>query len=73
MAETDNVAPKQESRIFHPAPAVVAQAKISGMDAYHALCREAEADYEGFWARLARENLHWQTPFTQTLTKVIAS
>ncbi|MEO8165957.1 MAG: acetyl-coenzyme A synthetase N-terminal domain-containing protein [Betaproteobacteria bacterium] len=32
-----------------------------------ALCDEAERDYEGFWARLARENLSWQTPFTKTL------
>ncbi len=32
-----------------------------------ALCAEAERDYEGFWARLARENLAWQSPFTKTL------
>ena len=29
-------------------------ARISGMDAYNALCAEAENDFEGFWARLAR-------------------
>jgi acetyl-CoA synthetase len=37
------------------------------MDAYRKLCDEAASDYEGFWARLARENLAWQKPFTKTL------
>ena len=37
------------------------------MAGYDALCAEAERDYEGFWARLARENLTWNKPFTHTL------
>ncbi len=57
----------QENRIFPPPEAFVRQATISGMDAYNALCAEAERDYEGFWARLARENLHWNKPFTRVL------
>ena len=56
-----------ENRIFPPAPATVKAARISGMPAYNALCAEAEADFEGFWARLARENLSWKKPFTQVL------
>ena len=32
-----------------------------------ALYAEAERDFEGFWARLARENLAWHKPFTQAL------
>src|SRR5690606_17810870 len=32
-----------------------------------ALCDEAERDYEGFWARHARELLEWKTPFGKTL------
>ena len=56
-----------ENRIFPPAPATVKAARISGMPAYDALCAEAEADFEGFWARLARENLSWKKPFTQVL------
>jgi len=56
-----------ENRVFFPDPAFVKSARISGMDAYHALCAEAEKDFEGFWARLARENLSWKKPFTQTL------
>jgi acetyl-CoA synthetase len=57
----------QESRIFQPPPDFVANAAISGMPAYEKLCTEAEADYEGFWARLAREELDWHKPFTKVL------
>ncbi|MFM9879248.1 MAG: acetate--CoA ligase [Burkholderiaceae bacterium] len=56
-----------ESRVFPPSEAIVAAARISGMGAYHALCTEAEQDFEGFWARLARENVVWSKTFTQTL------
>ncbi len=37
------------------------------MDAYRAMCAEAERDFEGFWARHARAELLWKKPFTQTL------
>ncbi len=57
----------QESRIFQPPPEFVANAAISGMPAYEKLCAEAEADYEGFWARLAREELDWHKPFSRVL------
>src|SRR5690348_8606573 len=57
----------QETRVFPPAPAFVKQANISGMEAYRKLYAEAEKDFEGFWARLARENLLWSRPFTKTL------
>ena len=56
-----------ENRVFPPSDAIVKAARISGMDAYNALCSEAEKDFEGFWARLARENMVWNKPFTQTL------
>lgn len=56
-----------EHRVFNPPADFAANATISGMDAYRKLCDEAASDYEGFWARLARENLDWQKPFTQTL------
>lgn len=58
-----------ESRIFAPPAAFVEKAAVSGMAAYKALCDEAERDYEGFWARLAREHVEWQTPFTRTLNE----
>ena len=56
-----------ENRVFMPNEAFMKTARISGMDGYHALCAEAEKDFEGFWARLARENLVWNKPFTKTL------
>jgi acetate--CoA ligase len=56
-----------ENRVFPPSEALARTARIAGMEAYHALCAEAEKDYEGFWARLAREHLQWTRPFTRTL------
>ena len=56
-----------ENRVFEPTAATVKAARVSGMAAYHALCAEADKDFEGFWARLARETLSWHKPFTQTL------
>ncbi len=56
-----------ENRVFPPADAVVKAARISGMQGYEALCAEADKDFEGFWARLARENVVWKKPFTRTL------
>ncbi|HYP34700.1 MAG TPA: AMP-binding protein, partial [Burkholderiaceae bacterium] len=52
---------------YDPPADLKAQAWVSGMEAYDALCAEAQADHEGFWARRARELLSWKTPFTQTL------
>jgi acetyl-CoA synthetase len=57
----------QEHRVFQSPAQFAAHAAISGMDAYNKLCDEAASDYEGFWARLARENIAWHKPFTQTL------
>ncbi len=58
-----------ENRVFPPSEATVRAARIAGMDAYNALCREAEEDFAGFWARLARENVVWGKPFTQALNE----
>ena len=44
---------------YLPPEALVKNAHVSGMAAYNALCAEAEADYEGYWARLAREFVTW--------------
>ncbi|MBE7522560.1 MAG: acetate--CoA ligase [Burkholderiales bacterium] len=56
----------QENRHFAPSAAFVAQANVKPAD-FAALNAEAARDYEGFWARLARENLAWHKPFTQVL------
>ena len=51
-----------ETRTFPPDPAFTAQANATA-DLY----AEAEADFEAFWARLARERIDWFTPFDTTL------
>jgi len=58
-----------ENRVFEPSAATVAAARVAGMDAYNALCAEAEADFEGFWGKRAQELLTWHKPFTQVLDK----
>ena len=51
-----------ENRSFPPDPAFTAQANATA-DLY----AEAEADFEAFWARIARERVDWFTPFDTTL------
>ena len=57
----------QETRVFPPPKELAAQANISGMVAYEAMCREAERDPLAFWAKHARAELAWSKPFTQVL------
>ena len=57
----------QEDRVFPPSPEFVKQANVSGPAAYQALADEAERDFEGFWGRLANENVLWSKPFTKVL------
>src|SRR6187551_3620031 len=52
---------------YLPPPAIVAGAHVSGMTAYQKLTAEAQADYSGYWARIAREFVSWRTPFTSLL------
>jgi acetyl-CoA synthetase len=56
-----------ENRVFPPPESFARQATVSGMEQYRALCEEAERDHSAFWARLAREQLLWHTPFTRSL------
>ena len=56
-----------ENRVFPPSPECVAQANISGMDAYRALYAKSVDDYQGFWGQFARDNLIWHKPFTRVL------
>ncbi len=56
-----------ENRVFMPSDSMVKNARISGMAGYNALCAQAENDFEGFWAQLARDNVQWSKPFTRTL------
>lgn len=54
-------------QLIYPSDEIVKNAAVSGMDAYRALCAEAEADYPEFWAKRAREMITWKQPFTQSL------
>ena len=56
-----------ETRVFQPSADWQRSAAIGGMDAYLALCKEAETDFEGFWGRLAKENLQFAKAFNQVL------
>ena len=55
-----------ENRVFPPSAAFTAQANVKPAD-YAAMCAKADKDYAGFWGDLARENLIWAKPFTQSL------
>ncbi|MGD8487330.1 MAG: AMP-binding protein, partial [Chloroflexota bacterium] len=52
-----------EDRTYPPSRAFMAQAN-AGPDLY----LTADADYEAFWADLARQKLDWYEPFDRTLT-----
>jgi acetyl-CoA synthetase len=51
-----------EARTFPPSPEFVAQAN-AGAGVY----AEADADYEAFWAKHARDRISWFTPFGRIL------
>ena len=59
-------------RTYAPPAAATEGAHVSGMAAYRKLVVEAESDYQGYWARLAREFLTWKTPFTHALDESAA-
>ncbi|MGR4870443.1 acetate--CoA ligase [Variovorax sp. LARHSF232] len=56
-----------ESSIYPPPPALAQHAHVAGRAAYDALVAEAEEDHEAYWARLAREFVHWKHPFKKVL------
>jgi acetyl-CoA synthetase len=61
-----------ETRVFPPPPECVAQANVSGMEAYRELYAKSEKDYEGFWGKIARDNLIWHKQFTKVLNETNA-
>ena len=65
--EHDRIGPAREPACSRRRRTSSSRPTFPDMAAYQALCAEAERDYEGFWARLARENLIWQKPFTKVL------
>jgi len=66
MANEDIQSVLLEERSFPPPAEFAARARLQRA-AVDALYKKAATDYLGFWADLARRELVWQTPFTQTL------
>jgi len=64
---SDMHAAKEENHFFLPPADFQAQANVSGMESYRALCTSAQDDENNFWCKLAREQLQWHKPFTQGL------
>lgn len=56
-----------ENRVFNPPKSFSKQAAITSMAQYKAMCESFEKDFDGTWARLAKENLYWKKPFTKVL------
>ncbi|MGD9888043.1 MAG: acetate--CoA ligase [Halothiobacillaceae bacterium] len=55
-----------ETRLFPPSAEFSARARLNE-ERLNALYQRFEADYAGTWADLARVEIDWHTPFTQTL------
>src|SRR6266581_4494874 len=64
MAKIESVA--HETRVFPPPPGFISQANV-GKAEFDRLNAAAAADFPGFWAKLARDELLWHKPFTQSL------
>lgn len=58
-----------ENRVFNPPKKLSENAYIKNLKEYQLLCDTAEADYEGYWAGLARDLIDWKKPFTKILNE----
>ena len=56
-----------EKRIFNPPKTLSDQAYVKNLDEYYNLCKQAEENYEEFWAGLAKDLIDWKKPFTKIL------
>jgi acetyl-CoA synthetase len=56
-----------ETRVFPPPAEFSFQARVKSLDEYQELWDYAASDLQRFWTELARDELHWFTPFTKTL------
>ncbi len=57
----------KENRLFEPAADWARRANVPSRAAYRRLVKEAEASPEKFWARLAKEHVHWFSPWKKAL------
>src|SRR4051812_33953100 len=58
---------QKETRVFPPPAAFAQRAHIPSMEAYSALCAEADADPDAYWGARGREELFWKVPFQTVL------
>ena len=56
-----------ENRVFNPSGQFRANARISSMDQYSAMCEAADRDPESFWRELGESELVWRKPFNKVL------
>jgi len=56
-----------EDRLFQPSAEFTQAASINSLIDLGALHKQAEEDYEGFWAKLGHDEISWQTPFSNVL------
>lgn len=54
-------------QLFKPNREFASKARVKNMCEYEDLCYEADSDYEGFWAKRAREKIHWFKDFDRVL------
>ena len=67
MADANSIeSTLKEKRRFKPDAAFVRQANLSPAE-YKKWTQEAARSPEKFWARLAREHVHWFSPWKKTL------
>ena len=57
----------KEKRLFKPDPKSARAANVPGKAAYDRLVAEAERNPERYWARLAKQHVHWFTPWKKVL------
>jgi acetyl-CoA synthetase len=57
----------KEKRRFKPDPKWSRKANIAGQAAYNRLIKEAEKDFKKFWAKQAKQNVSWFTPWKKVL------
>jgi acetyl-CoA synthetase len=69
MANIESVS--HETRVFEPPREFAAQANVSKAK-FDQLNAAAAADYPGFWAQLARDEVLWHKPFTRSLDESTA-
>ncbi|MBN1164578.1 MAG: acetate--CoA ligase, partial [Candidatus Krumholzibacteriota bacterium] len=56
-----------EKRVFSPPAEFVAKAHIKSLEEYRNLMKQAEDDFQGFWAKQAEEYIHWFKKWDKTL------